>query len=256
MSLWTLKEKFDQSVWFSLFNLREYTRYFLNKSHVLNTNIISRQWMIIANGPSSFNVPLSKDNVIFINFGFRREEFKRADCPFLLIVDPYLLDGTWPSDMLDLALEQNKSCIFLLNYKFRKDIEKRYKSILDRVIYIANARIPTSTNIKTSNVNSKFGFGVGAAEQAISVCAQLGARKIDVYGLDCDNVSLALSGKHTHVYGVDENKSWTDPLKIARELRFQSYMIERLYHLKKFLESNEIELVGHSDSVSAKFLRK
>lgn len=256
MSLWTLKEQFDQSVWFGLFNLREYTRYFFNKSYVLNTNIKSRQWMIIANGPSSRNVPLSEDNVIFINFGFQREEFRMLHRPFLLIIDPYLFDGTWPTDMLNLALERNKSCMFLLNYKFRKDVERRHKSILDRVIYVANSRIPTSKNIKRANANSKFGFGVGATEQAISVCVQLGAEKIDVYGLDCNNVSLALSGKNTHVYGLDENKSWEDPINNARELRFQSYMIERLYYLKKFLESKNIELVGHSDSISAQFLRK
>lgn len=255
MSLWDIKEKFDELFWFNLFNIRESIRFKLNRTSNVSFPISQQNdWCIVLNGPSSLTIPpeqLEWDNTIFVNFGFRRPEFKASTKPLLLIVDDNFMNNTWPADMLRCAQAINNNCRFVLNYKFSKYVEAYYPDLVSEnlIRYIANTKIPTSYSIRRHKRNNPNGFGVGVGEQSIAFALQNGAQNIHIHGLDCNNVVLGLSEKKTHIYGVDENKVWTDPITNARELRFQSFMINRLLHLSHYCQNNEINLYNYSDSL-------
>ena len=260
MSFWNLKEIFDELFWFGSFNIRETIQFFNAKNKILKTHHSCTHWSIITNGPSANKFKYNPDkienkNFVFVNFGYKRSEFSIIEEPFLLIVDENLINGTWPNSMLGDAFNLNKNCKFILNYKFKDYVKTLHQEIQKRVIFIFNSKIPTQLNIKYSKPTSKFGFGVGAAEQAISFCMQLGGKVIDIYGLDCNNVLLALSEKNTHIYGIDPHKKWDDPSNNARELRFQSYMLNRLILIKIFANKNKIDLNGFSDGLIVKFMK-
>lgn len=260
MSLWTFKENVDEFFWFGLFNLtRRFHSRFLRTASLTLLPVSSEDWCLILNGPSSAHIEpqhLDYSKIVFVNFGFRRPEFSKVDQPILVIVDVNLVNGIWPKDMLEQAISYNPNCTFVLNYKFFSYVNTLSKEVQDKVTYLANSKIPTSYNIAKHNKTASFGFGVGVAEQSISLCIQNGAKNIHIYGLDCNNVVLALSNKNTHVYGSDEAKRWGNAKHNARELRFQSYMLDRLRLLKIYCDCNGICLYNYSDSLMTSFMDK
>ena len=259
MSFWNLKEWFDELIWFGLFNLREAGKALLCRKLLKPYKKTSAEWCLVLNGPSSSNIDkqhLHSSQTIFVNFGFQRQEFKVVDEPFLIIIDQYLIDGTWPADMLLKAIKSNPSCKLVLSYKFYNFISVKFPELIEKTIFIANSKIPTRFNIRHQKPNSYFGFGVGVAEQSISFAIRQGGIKIHIYGLDCNNVILSLSEKKSHIYGSDKAKKWDNPYINARELRFQSYMLDRLRYLSLFCELKKIKLINYSDSLLTRFINK
>ena len=112
--------------------------------------------------------------------------------------------------------------------------------------YINNSRIPTRFNWKRKLEVGKFNFGVGVAEQALSLIGSLGYKEINTYGFDGNNVLLALTGKDTHFYGSDSTKLGEPDL--FHENKVLSYFVDRNYWLSKYLEYNNIKVKNYTSS--------
>lgn len=251
MNGWDIKEYFDEIVFesYNLYNFIHSIRY-KNKIKNIELELNHNQCNLILNGPSSKDITIDTSlPCFFVNYGFNHQYFKQVKSPILIIIDTKLIRGEWDLSILMEALKVNQNVKFIFNYKYLTS--KKFLSYVKKVNclgYINNSRIPTRFNWKRKLEVGKFNFGVGVAEQALSLMGSLGYKKINTYGFDGNNVLLALTGKDTHFYGSDSTKDWSDPRFISRELRFLSYFVDRNYWLSKCLEYNNIKVKNYTSS--------
>lgn len=212
-----------------------------------------QQFQIILGGPSSndFQTPLDEAHQIFVNFGFQHVTYPFCKSPWLLICDSKFMTGEWSIDMLDEALAINANSRFILNSIFLDKMAiESFEAYSGRIAFINHNRMPTRFTRNISGGSGTFNIGGGAGEQAMTLAAAVGAKSIDIFGLDGNNVILGLLKKHTHFYGIDDAKDWTNPAFSARELRFLSYFIDRHRYISRLMVKNGISIRNHSDSLT------
>lgn len=256
MNGWDIKEFVDELV----FELDNGLRYLKSRQSARAAAPFSKlpqdwsiyeQFQIILGGPSSnnFHTPLDEAHQVFVNFGFQHKSFPFCKSPWLLICDSKFMTGEWSMDMLDEALAVNSNTKFILNSIFLDKMEiDSFAAYRGRIAFINHNRMPTRFTRNISGGSDSFNIGGGAGEQAMTLAAALGAKSIDIFGLDGNNVILGLLDRNTHFYGVDDAKDWTNPAFSARELRFLSYFIDRHRYLSKLMAKNGISIRNHSDS--------
>lgn len=253
MSGWSIKEFFDEVI-FELYNLFNFFAAFKYKKYLEKIHLdctTETETNLILNGPSSVDIKVEdcKFN-FFVNYGYKHPLFSKVKSPILIVVDTKIIKGKWDMDMLREAEEANPSVRFIFNYKYIKsDDFKNISNKINCVGYINNSKIPTRFNWKKILKVGGFNFGIGVAEQSLSLLASLSFKKINIYGFDGNNVILALMSQNTHFYGQDESKTWNDPQFISRELRFLSYFVDRNYWLSKCLRYNKIQIINYSSSM-------
>ncbi len=259
MNGWDIKEFFDEIVFefYNLYNFIHSIKY-LNKIRKIDLNQErNEECDLILNGPSSIDYKITGADTYFVNFGFNHESFSKVENPILIIVDTQLTKDKWDYSIIDQAININPSVRFIFNYKYLSSKKFRaYVKHIHCIGYINNSKIPTRFNWKKKLSISSFNFGVGVAEQSLSLLASLNYKKINVYGFDGNNVLLGLMNKETHFYGVDESKKWSDAKFTARELRFLSYFVDRNYWLSKCMEHNNVRIINHSDSLVTSMYNK
>ena len=252
MNGWDIKEFFDEVI-FEFYNLYNFIHSIKYKNKIRRIDLdldMGGECSLILNGPSSADCKINDSDVYFVNYGFKHKCFSKVEKPILIIVDTQLTKDKWDYSMMDEAIKINPSVRFIFNYKYLSS--KKFKASvkdINCIGYINNSRIPTRFNWQKKLVMGSFNFGVGVAEQSLSLLASLNYKKIKVYGFDGNNVLLGLMNKDTHFYGVDESKKWYDSQFTARELRFLSYFIDRNYWLSKCMDYNNVKVINHSDSL-------
>lgn len=256
---WNLKEFIDE-IFFLIHNL-------LNSLHLIYIKLINRKLIkrsnsrfinhnnniddviIVANGPSSSHCKVRKGaKLIFVNFGYQHSAFIEAINPVLVVVDKKLSNGSWSIKMLTDAYDLNPTVQFafgghLLKSQDVRDFANSYRSCF----------IFTDLNFTRFSKTTKYrlgdiAVGGGATESAIMLAVSLGAKKLNVFGFDGNNVVLGLAGLDTHFYGSDPMKDWRNPKFVARELRFLSYFIDKNRYLSDYLAALEIELINNTDT--------
>jgi len=253
MNGWDIKEFFDEVI-FEFYNLFNYLKSMKYKKYISKINYKSefkKEANLILNGPSSKEIELNTETTnFFVNYGYRHPQFINIENPILVIIDTKMLKGEWHFDMIEEAKNINPSVEFVFNYKYLKST--KFRSLVKNVNcigYINNSKIPTRFNWKKKLQIGGFNFGVGVAEQSLSLIATLKFKKINIYGFDGNNVILALMSKDTHFYGADDSKKWSDSRFTSRELRFLSYFIDRNFWLSKCLKHNNIKIINHTQSI-------
>lgn len=258
MSLWSKKEALDEAM-FVLENLRNARR--MNKLMRLYPQLFARSQAVtdevaaatgrrvavVANGPSSAGITPAAEDLIFLNFGYRHPEFAKAGRPVLTVVDNKLADGGWSLDMLREAQAINGAVTFALGALLLKSAEVRAFVERERCMVLCNYLSATRYARPTRRFTAGgINYGGGATEQGIALALSLGARDIDIYGFDGNNVVLGLAGQDTHFYGNDPLKDWTQPDFVARELRFLSYFIDRNRYLARLIEAQGVRVTNHT----------
>ena len=253
MNGWDIKEFFDEVI-FEFYNLLNYFKSLKYKKYISEIDYKSKftnEANLILNGPSSKNIELNtKTTNFFVNYGYRHTQFGNIKNPVLIIIDTKMVKGDWHFDMIEEAKSINPSVEFVFNYKYLRS--NQFKELVKKVNcigYINNSKIPTRFNWKKKLKIGGFNFGVGVAEQSLSLLTTLKFKKINIYGFDGNNVILALMNKDTHFYGTDDSKKWNDSRFISRELRFLSYFIDRNFWLSKCLKYNNIQIINHTKSI-------
>lgn len=252
MSLWDYKFLLDDLVYeINNVRLRCLSRsiYFRSRVKISEVSFDSDTVELVLNGPSSASY--KHDGIsaaVFVNFGFRHEEFSKAKHPYLLIVDQKFADGLWPLTMLDEARKANPNVRFVLNYHFLKSAGFYGKVKRFDPLFVDNNLVPTVFSRDTSIRKGASSIGGAVAEQAISMIVAGGVKRIDVYGLDGNNVCLGLLGLDTHFYGVDPDKKWDDSDFVFRELFFLSQFIQRHIRLSIAASKRNVKVVNRSDN--------
>lgn len=258
MSLWSKKEALDEAI-FVLENLRNTLRIkammrrypaLFARSREITAEVAAAtgpRVAVVANGPSSRGITPNSPDLIFLNFGCRHPAFAKAPRPVLVVVDNKLADGGWSLDMLHEAQAINGEVTFALGALLLQSEEVRAFAESERCMIVGNY-LTATRYARPSRPFTAGGINYGGAvtEQGMALALALGAKEIDVYGFDGNNVVLGLAGQDTHFYGNDPEKDWTKPDFVARELRFLSFFIDRNRHLARLIEAQGVRVTNHS----------
>lgn len=218
-------------------------------AHFENSRQKSKDYCIIANGPSSLDHKLSNEKQhIFVNFGFNHPNFAIVQNPILVIVDKKLLTGEWSLSMLSEAKRKNPNVCFafgghLLRSKSIRDFADKNHCCF--IFY--DLSFTRFTSFQKFSIGD-IAFGGGATESSIMLAVSLGAKHLNIYGYDGNNVVLGLAGLDTHFYGNDPLKNWNRPAFVARELRFLSYFIDKNVYLSQYLRALSVSTINHTQT--------
>lgn len=199
-------------------------------------SFLDQSTYIILNGPSLKNQDISKlkgKNIMFVNRGFKHNDYKYLQPTFHVFVDPKLKNGEWPITWLDEILEMVPNITFVMpvdwcNLNILKPYIKRGVPFL---------WMPLNNPLTCLGVS-------GYCFETAMFC---GFKNIFFTGFDANGLAYELIEHQSHFYGKNEENASKNSKNYVIDLYMHSRHLRDLQTLAKKTKSKGFHIINLTD---------
>lgn len=230
--------KIDGSILFLLNNIIRMIDIFKIKQRKLiksnNINIgKKRDIYIILNGPSIVDQDLTllkNKSTMFVNRGFKHENFKKLQPEFHVFADNKILTGEWPIRWIDEIIKMVPSITFILPTKWA--FHEKLKPYIDK-------------GVKIHWITSKFSMSsLGVSGLCFQFCIEQKFKNIFFTGFDGNGIGYELVKSPSHFYGHNKENLKKTTLDYAQDLYMHSRFFISLNQLAKYASNKKVSIVN------------
>tara|TARA_B110000003_G_scaffold156884_1_gene157333 strand:+ start:351 stop:1115 length:765 start_codon:yes stop_codon:yes gene_type:complete len=212
-------------------------RYFFKKNpKVFN---VKNNMLIVLNGPSlkkvllNSSVLVNKYDIIFVNRGFKHQEYESLKPKFHVFIDSKLLNGQWPIKWIYDIKKINPDVIFVfpINWSSNKKIQKLIKD-----------------GIKIHWLKSKYSFSsLGVCGACVELSMNLNYKNIYLVGFDGNGIGYELIRENSHFYGGNEENNFKSLSDYSLDLFSHSRFFRSLIKLNSYSIKKKVNIFNASE---------
>lgn len=205
------------------------------------------RFFIVGNGPSVNKqniLSLTDENAIFVNMGFKHQDYMKILPKYHVIVDPKLSNGEWDINILDHIVNINPEVTLVLNGKWF--YEQKFKPYIDnpkiKIIWIrVNLFFTRFYHYKKLDITS-ITYGMGVLGASVALANYLGAKEIILIGVESNAFCNEFESKESHFYGLNKDNINMGSESVYKSLFFNYLYLMGLHNLAK--KSKNISIVN------------
>ena len=211
---------------FERYKLPAYQRILLADSEkAIKGRVRSSAAILAGNGPSfallEGNIyDLSSVDVFTCNYSYKSSSFSSVAPTFHFIIDPKLVDGTWPVTMVDEIISLSPDTMVVLDVRWSGISEMQRFRNLSNVSWILPLYFPSFYSALSSMGFSSGFHGLNVVSCSFSVATFLGYRHLGIIGVEADGLFREIVNQPSHFY-----------LESNRDVSLSSFdlMVDSLY---------------------------
>lgn len=191
---------------------------------------------LILNGPSLIKQDISilkgKD-VMFVNRGFKHEEYSNIQPKYHVFIDSKMLNGVWPTEWIDLIWRISPETKIILPYSwFVNPLFKRFRNN-DKVIWLY-WEVPFRS--------------LGVAGSCFSYAITQKYSKVFFTGFDANGPAFEmLEMSDSHFYGEDEELKGRNSLQFALSLYMHGRHLRDWYRMGEYVKTKKTQFYNMSE---------
>jgi hypothetical protein len=217
------------------------------------------RFFIVGNGPSVKEqniLNLTDENTIFVNMGFKHQDYMKVLPKYHVIVDPKLANGEWDIDILDHIVNLNPEVTLVLNSKWF--YEEKFKPYINNpkinIIWIRINLFFTRFHHYNKLDITSITYGMGVLGASVALANYLGAKEIILIGVESNAFCNEFENKESHFYGLNKDNVNMGSEGVYKSLFFNYLYLMGLHNLAR--KSQNISIVNCTPAGILKMFRR
>lgn len=196
---------------------------------------VGKSLYLILNGPSlkKQDISVFKGKILmFVNRGFKHEEYKNLQPAYHAFIDTKMLNGQWPVEWIDeiWAMSPNTKILLPLAW-YNVDKFSRFRN--DNRVYWLNWHVPF--------------YNLGVAGACFSYAIQQKFDKLYFTGFDANGIAFEmLEMSESHFYGEDEELKGRNSLQFALGLYMHARHLRDWYLMGSYVKKKGLNAYNFS----------